>query len=49
LLESEIGYFEKGYLDMCGMCKGKEAVKYLIPAAERLINEKRIYLWIGKR
>ncbi len=36
LLEFEMGYSEKGYLDMCSMCRGKEAEKYLIPAAEQL-------------
>lgn len=35
LLEFELGYSEKGYLDMCRICRGKAAEKYLIPAAEQ--------------
>ncbi len=36
LLEFEVGYSEKGYLDMCGRCRGKAASNYLIPAAEQV-------------
>lgn len=36
LLEFELGYSEKGYLDMCSRCRGKEAENYRIPAAEQV-------------
>lgn len=36
LLEFEAGYSEKGFLDMCSICRGKEAAKYPIPAAEQM-------------
>ena len=36
ILEFELGYLEKGYLDMCGRCRGKDAENYLIPAAEQV-------------
>ena len=36
LLEFEMGYSEKGYLDMCNHCNGAEAVNYPIPAAEQM-------------
>lgn len=36
LLEFEVGYSDKGYLEMCGRCRGKAASKYLIPAAEQV-------------
>lgn len=36
LLEFELGYSEKGYLDMCAHCNGAEAVNYVIPAAVQL-------------
>lgn len=36
LLEFEVGYSEKGFLDMCGICRGKEAGKFSIPAAEQM-------------
>lgn len=35
LLEFQMGYSKKGYLDMCRYCRGNESVKYLIPAAEQ--------------
>lgn len=35
LLEFNLGYSEKGYLDMCSHCHGAEAEKYPIPAAEQ--------------
>lgn len=38
LFEFEMGYSNKGYLDMCRFCRGAEAVNYRIPAA---IQEKR--------
>lgn len=36
LLEFQLGYSEKGYLDMCNYCYGAEAVNYPIPAAEQV-------------
>lgn len=30
-----LGYSEKGYLDMCNFCRGKDAVNHLVPAAEQ--------------
>ncbi len=33
--EFNMGYSEKGYLDMCGHCRGSEAVEYPIPVAEQ--------------
>lgn len=35
LLEFDLGYSEKGYLDMCSHCHGADAVKYPIPVAEQ--------------
>ena len=35
LLEFELGYNDKGFLDMCRICRGKEAERFLIPAAEQ--------------
>jgi len=35
LLEFDLGYSEKGYLDMCRHCHGADAVKYPIPVAEQ--------------
>ena len=37
LLKFELGFLPKGYLDMCSRCRGREAVNYLIPAAEQVI------------
>lgn len=37
LLEFELGYSEKGYLDMCRRCNGVEAKKYPVPAAEQVV------------
>lgn len=36
LLEFNLGYSEKGYLDMCRHCHGKDAKNYPIPAAEQV-------------
>lgn len=36
LLEFEMGYSDKGYLDMCNHCNGADAVKYQIPVAEQV-------------
>lgn len=36
LLEFNLGYSEKGYLDMCRHCHGIEAKNYPIPAAEQV-------------
>lgn len=36
LLEFNLGYSEKGYLDMCKHCRGNDAKNYPIPAAEQL-------------
>lgn len=35
LLEFQLGYSEKGCLDMCNYCYGAESVNYPIPAAEQ--------------
>lgn len=35
LMEFQLGYSEKGYLDMCNHCNGAEAVNYPIPPAEQ--------------
>ena len=35
LLEFDLGYSEKGYLDMCRHCHGADAVKYPVPVAEQ--------------
>lgn len=34
-LEYQLGYSEKGYLDMCNHCNGADAFKHPIPAAEQ--------------
>lgn len=39
LLEFQMGYSEKGYLDMCNYCNGADAVNYQIPAAEQADDE----------
>lgn len=36
LLEFNLGYSEKGYLDMCRRCHGMDAVNYPIPVAEQV-------------
>lgn len=36
LMEFELGYSEKGYLDMCRHCNGAESVYMPIPAAEQV-------------
>ena len=36
LMEFNLGYSEKGYLDMCHRCHGVDAVNYPIPVAEQL-------------
>lgn len=38
IMEFQLGYSEKGYLDMCNHCRGGEAIKYPIPAGEQLGN-----------
>lgn len=38
LLEFNLGFSEKGYLEMCNHCHGKEAYKYPIPVAEQMSN-----------
>lgn len=35
LLEFQMGFSEKGYLDMCNHCNGKDAAAYPVPAAEQ--------------
>lgn len=44
LLEYEMGFSGKGYLDMCNHCRGAEAVKYPIPAGEQIKSPR----WEGK-
>lgn len=39
LLEFNLGYSEKGYLDMCRRCHGMDAVNYPIPVAEQVNSE----------
>ena len=36
LLEFDIGYSKKGYMDMCSRCRGNKASEYLIAAAEQV-------------
>ena len=36
LLEFNLGYSDKGYLEMCRHCRGAEAENFLIPAAEQI-------------
>lgn len=43
LLEFNLGYSEKGYLDMCHRCHGMDAEKYPIPVAEQKNNLIKIY------
>lgn len=35
LLEFQMGFSDKGYLDMCRFCRGAEAKEYSVPAAEQ--------------
>ena len=35
-LEFQFGYSDKGYLDMCNHCNGRDAAMYPIPAAEQI-------------
>lgn len=35
-LEFQMGFSQKGYLDMCNHCRGSEAQEYPIPAAEQV-------------
>lgn len=37
LLEFEVGYSGKGFLDMCSICRGKDAGRFSIPAAEQVL------------
>ena len=41
LLEFQMGYSEKGYLDLCNHCNGADAVNYPIPAAEQVKTNNR--------
>ena len=41
LLEFEMGYSEKGYLDMCNHCYGADAANYPIPVAEQIRKVSR--------
>lgn len=36
LLEFEMGYSDKGYLDMCNHCNGADAINHPIPVAEQM-------------
>lgn len=36
LFEYNMGYSEKGYLDMCNFCNGSDSKKYPIPVAEQI-------------
>ena len=36
LLEYNLGYSEKGYLEMCAKCRGKDCRNYPVTAAEQL-------------
>lgn len=36
ILEFNLGFSEKGYLDMCRYCHGSEAYKYPVPAAKQV-------------
>lgn len=36
LMEFQMGYSERGYLAMCNHCRGADAVRYPIPAAEQI-------------
>lgn len=38
LLDFQLGYLKKGYLDMCRYCRGNEAAMFPIPAAEQVIR-----------
>ena len=40
LLEFNLGFSEKGYLDMCRRCHGMNAVNYPVPVAEQIDNTK---------
>lgn len=40
LLEFQMGYLEKGYLDMCNYCNGADAVNHPIPVAEQVKIER---------
>lgn len=40
LMEFNMGYSEKGYLDMCKHCHGRDAYNYLIPAGEQVRKEE---------
>ena len=41
LFEFERGYSEKGYLDMCRRCNGKDAKEYPIVAAEQVSRDEK--------
>ena len=46
--EFHMGYSEKGYLDMCKRCNGKDAMKYPIPAAEQMDTGSRALLKVDR-
>jgi hypothetical protein len=41
ILKFNLGYSEKGYIDMCEHCYGKEAVQHPIPAGVQVKNEDK--------
>lgn len=46
--EFNMGYSEKGYLDMCKHCNGKDAMQYPIPAAEQMDINNGISLKVDR-
>lgn len=40
LMEFNLGYSKKGYLDMCRHCHGRDAYQHLIPAGEQVRKEE---------
>lgn len=43
MLEFDLGYSEKGYLDMCNYCHGADAKKHPIPVAEQVdMNQEKV-------
>ena len=38
MLEFSLGYSEKGYLDMCSRCNGRDAYKYIVPAGKQYLS-----------
>lgn len=41
MLEYSLGYSDKGYMDICNKCNGKDAEKYVIPAAVQVKKDER--------